>query len=60
MRLVLWVEAVCRLNPDREGGEERMPKKTQVIHREVDKGRFVTKEYADKHKKTTEREVRKK
>jgi len=30
---------------------------TQVQHRRSDKGTFTTKEYADRHKSSTEREV---
>lgn len=30
---------------------------TQVSHRDSDSGRFVTERYADRHPKTTEREV---
>lgn len=32
----------------------------QVVHRDSDKGRFVTEKYADRHPKTTERQVIKK
>ena len=35
-------------------------KKTITIYREADKGRFVSKEYAEKHPKTTIKEHRKK
>lgn len=33
--------------------------KKQVVYREADKGRFVPKEYADKHPKTTVKETNK-
>ncbi len=32
---------------------------TKVIHRDAESGEFVTKKYAEKHPKTTVREVRK-
>jgi hypothetical protein len=32
------------------------PPEKKVVHRDSEDGQFVTKEYADKHKRTTERQ----